>query len=318
MFQTGFGLHQRQGLQFSAHMQQTLRLLMLGGVDLAAEIRSEAAENPMLEARAPARSMAEGSAGASGAPSFSGPAAAPLRRSDGAGPDPAEWAPDREITLLTHLERQLAATRLAPAQRQVVARLVAEVEPDGYLRTPLSDIATDLGVEACEVEAGLRIAQGFEPAGVMARDLAECLALQLAERGRLDPWMQALLDRLEMVARGDRQGLRAAIGCDRQDLDDMLEELRGLTPRPGLGFGEAVVSIITPEVRVRRGDDGSWVVEPYAPPLPSPASAPPAPELLPFTLAPPPPPPPPPSPPAPPAPPAPAELPPPPVPPRPA
>jgi RNA polymerase sigma-54 factor len=223
-----------------------------------------------MEARAPVRQLADAGVGAGAGPAVSGAGTAPLRRSETAGLDPAERAADREITLLTHLERQLAATRLAPAQRRIVARLVEEVEPDGYLRADLAEIAANLGAPLADVEAALRVAQGFEPAGVMARDLAECLALQLADRGRLDPWMQALLARLDMVARGDRQGLRAAIGCSKDDLDDMLAELRGLTPRPGAGFGETVVCVVTPEVRVRRGDDGAWIIEPFAPNLPEP------------------------------------------------
>lgn len=268
MFQTGFGLQQRQGLQYSTHMQQALRLLQLTGVDLAAEISAESQANPMLETRAPARALARDTAAPDGASGAWGPVAAANSRGASSGEDAAARAPDRSQTLLAHLERQLGQSRLAGRERRIAERLIAEVEPDGYLRAPLAPLAAELDVSLADVEATLRVLQGFEPAGVMARDLAECLALQLAERGRLDPWMQALLDRLDQVAKGDRQGLRAAIGCTREDLDDMLAELRRLTPKPGLSYGSDPVGIVTPEVRVRRGEDGSWVVESHAPHLP--------------------------------------------------
>jgi RNA polymerase sigma-54 factor len=110
----------------------------------------------------------------------------------------------------------------------------------------------------CEV---LQVVQGFEPTGVAARDLAECLALQLREQGRCDPAMEALLANLELVARRDISGLCAQCGVDADDVADMIAEIRTLTPKPGLAFGAETVQAVVPDVFVREGPDGLWHVE---------------------------------------------------------
>ncbi len=103
--------------------------------------------------------------------------------------------------------------------------------------------------------------QGFEPTGVGARDLAECLALQLRENGHCDPAMEALLARLDLVARRDIAGLSAHCGVDAEDIADMIAEIRGLTPKPGLAFGSEPVQPVVPDVFVKEGPDGAWHVE---------------------------------------------------------
>jgi RNA polymerase sigma-54 factor len=103
--------------------------------------------------------------------------------------------------------------------------------------------------------------QEFDPPGVFARDLAECLALQLRDRNRLDPAMQALLDHIELLAKRDFAALRRICGVDDEDLADMVAEIRRLTPKPGLAFGSAPVQPVVPDVFVRPGPDGGWLVE---------------------------------------------------------
>jgi RNA polymerase sigma-54 factor len=102
---------------------------------------------------------------------------------------------------------------------------------------------------------------GFEPTGVGARDLRECLALQLKERDRLDPAMGALLDNLPLLARRDFAALKKACGVDDEDLGEMIAELKALTPRPGAAFGGEPAQPITPDVYVREGSGGLWLVE---------------------------------------------------------
>jgi RNA polymerase sigma-54 factor len=105
------------------------------------------------------------------------------------------------------------------------------------------------------------VLQGFDPVGVGARDLAECLSLQLKARDRLDPAMQALLTRLDLVARRDMAQLTALCGVDAEDISDMIAEIRQLNPKPGLAFGSEPVTPVVPDVFVREGPDGSWSVE---------------------------------------------------------
>ena len=139
--------------------------------------------------------------------------------------------------------------------------LIDSVDEGGYLRADLVELAERLGCSADLIEAVLGRLQGFEPTGVFARDVRECLMLQLKERDRLDPAMAALLDNLELLARRDMPALRKACGVDEEDLRDMMGELRALTPRPGAAFGGEPTQPVTPEVFVREGSGGLWHVE---------------------------------------------------------
>src|SRR6202034_4955267 len=112
-----------------------------------------------------------------------------------------------------------------------------------------------------EVEAVLAILQTLEQTGICARDLAECLALQLKERNRFDPAMQALILGSDLVAKRDFAALKKLCGVGDEDLTEMIAEIRRLNPKPGLGFGSAVVQPIVPDVFVRPGPDAGWIVE---------------------------------------------------------
>ena len=125
----------------------------------------------------------------------------------------------------------------------------------------LRRVAEKLGTTITEVETVLGIVQGFDPPGIAARDLAECLALQLKERDRFDPAMEALITRLDLLARRDFAVLKKICGVGDEDLADMIAEIRRLNPKPGLAFGSAVVQPIVPDVFVRPGPDGGWIVE---------------------------------------------------------
>ena len=102
---------------------------------------------------------------------------------------------------------------------------------------------------------------GFDPLGVGARNLAECLAIQAREADRYDPAMAALLDNLELVARGDINALVRICGVDREDIADMIRELRCYEPKPGLRYGGERSAPVVADIFVRRGDNGEWIVE---------------------------------------------------------
>jgi RNA polymerase sigma-54 factor len=173
-----------------------------------------------------------------------------------------------ETTLHDHLARQLAMAITDPARRLIGRYLIYLVDEAGYLSGDLEAVAAQMGTTVAEVEAVLTILKGFDPPGICARDLAECLSLQLRERDRLDPAMQALVANLDLVAKRDMPALRKRCGVGDEDLADMLVEIRKLNPKPGLAFGSAVVHPIVPDVFVRPRPDGSWVVELNADTLP--------------------------------------------------
>src|SRR5690606_35967294 len=131
----------------------------------------------------------------------------------------------------------------------------------GYCVGELPASAANRGCPPARLEAMLARSQQLDPAGVGARNLAECLAAQLRERDRLEPAMQALLANLDLLARRDREGLMRACGVDADDLTDMIAEIRALNPKPAAGFDAAPPAPVVPDIMVNRHPDGSWLVE---------------------------------------------------------
>jgi RNA polymerase sigma-54 factor len=166
-----------------------------------------------------------------------------------------------EPTLAEWLREQVMLAIVDPVRRMIGYYLVGLVDEAGYLTGDLAATAENLGTGIAEVEAVLTILQSFDPPGICARDLAECLAIQLKERDRYDPAMQALLGRLDLVARRDFGTLKKICGVGSEDLADMVAELRRLNPKPGLAFGSTTVQPIVPDVFVRPAADGAWLVE---------------------------------------------------------
>jgi RNA polymerase sigma-54 factor len=166
-----------------------------------------------------------------------------------------------EPTLADWLREQVTLAITNPVQRMIAHYLVDLVDESGYIAGDLAAAAERLGTGLAEVEAALAILQTFEPAGICARDLAECLAIQLKERNRFDPAMAALIGRLDLVARRDFAALKKVCGVGDEDLAEMITELRHLNPKPGLAFGATIVQPIVPDVFVRAAPDGEWLVE---------------------------------------------------------
>jgi RNA polymerase sigma-54 factor len=166
-----------------------------------------------------------------------------------------------QTTLADHLAAQMALAIRDPARRLVARYLIDLVDEAGYLSGDLDEVAQKLGAPIADVEAVLAILQTFDPAGICARNLAECLSIQLRERDRFDPAMQALVSNLDLVAKRDFATLRKLCGVDDEDIADMLRELRTLNPKPGLAFGGGAVQPVVPDVTVRRAADGAWLVE---------------------------------------------------------
>ena len=166
-----------------------------------------------------------------------------------------------EKTLHEHLRDQLNLSGMNPAERIIAARLIDETDDAGYCKADLDEVAKALGADRSQIETVLTACQGFDPTGVMARDLGECLALQLAEQDRLDPAMQTLLQHLDLVAQHDLKKLSELCEVDRDDIADMVSELRMLTPRPGSGFASEATIAVAPDAFVRELPNGMYAVE---------------------------------------------------------
>jgi len=166
-----------------------------------------------------------------------------------------------ETSLADHLEAQLKLALAAPADRLIGHYLIGLIDEAGYLPPDLGDAAARLGAAPADVARVLATIQSFDPAGIGARSLAECLALQLQDLDRLDPAMRALVDRLDLLAKRDFASLRKICGVDDDDLAEMIGEIRRLDPKPGLRFSSTRAETVVPDIYVRPGPGGGWLVE---------------------------------------------------------
>lgn len=164
-------------------------------------------------------------------------------------------------SLADHLNDQLTLVITDPAERLIGSHLIHMVDESGYLQGDLGDLADKLGAPPARIEKVLKVLQTFDPPGVMARNLAECLALQLKEKNRYDPQIALLLDNLALLGSHNLAALKRAVGVDGQELAEMIAEIKTLTPKPGLKFGAVQLQPVLPDVMVKPMRDGSWMVE---------------------------------------------------------
>jgi RNA polymerase sigma-54 factor len=288
-------LRQGQQLVMTPQLQQAIRLLQLSNLDLGVFVENELERNPLLERdEAAAREGTQGedkqrhkqAAGDDGKlGSRNGEAGAPNGEHLG---DRGGWASVRPSTrsgdgsespnleefvaaarsLADHLTEQLHLMVTDPAERLIGAHLIHMVDESGYLLGSLDDMGARLGAPPTLVAKVLATLQGFDPPGVFARDLAECLALQLKDANRYDPQIARLLDNLALLGSHNLSALRRAVGVDNDELVEMVAEIKRLNPKPGLKFGSIQIQPILPDVLVRPAPAGTWLVEINADTLP--------------------------------------------------
>jgi len=283
-------LRQSQTLVMTPQLQQAIKLLQLSSFELSAYVEEELEQNPLLErARADTdegageavepQAVADDAFGASGkidgkgdyhgddevAPTFEAPGSwqTPTSggRFDGDDLQGVEQTVATTISLYDHLANQIYLDISDPAERIAATYLLDLIDEAGYLTGDLDEAAGKLGCTRDFLDRVLEKIQRLDPPGVFARDLKECLALQLADLNRLDPAMQALLDHLDLVARRDTAKLRKLCGCDPEDIADMLSELKALDPKPGLKFDAEPSQTVIADVMVRPNQEGGWHVE---------------------------------------------------------
>jgi RNA polymerase sigma-54 factor len=267
---------QGQSLVMTPQLQQAIKLLQMSNLEVDAFVEAEIERNPLLERDEgsddpPAEKKADPPAAE--APPADKPEPPSAERVDdtgwssprtgGSGSDTfnLEAVLTREATLAEHVTEQLNLAVSDPADRLIGAHLIGLLDEAGYLTGNIDHVAGALGTSSARVETVLGVLQGFDPTGVFARSLSECLSLQLLERDRLDPAMAALVANLELVARRDWPQLRRICGVDMDDLTAMMAELRQLDPKPGHAFGSVVAQAVVPDVLVRLARDGTWAIE---------------------------------------------------------
>ena len=283
IFSQRLDLRQSQALVMTPQLQQAIKLLQFSSQELNQFIDSELEINPLLDRD---EGGDEGGEAPPAAQESGGDAEITTEAagSDGDGRldfggDPAAWqsakprlgpmeevpgldrTPSRPKTLREHLLEQLAVDIADPVDRLIGAELVEMMDEAGYLAGDLAELAVRLGCPPARAEMVLSRLQQCDPPGIGARDLRECLGLQLKERNRLDPAMQALLDHLPMLASRDAAGLMRVCNVDAEDLADMVAEIKALDPKPGLAFDPVLATPVVPEVLLRALPNGDWAVE---------------------------------------------------------
>lgn len=293
----GLQLRQTHNLVMTPQLRLAIRILQMTGAELSALVEEELQGNPLLTAEepdmpdekreedAPALPGTEADSGWVETALLADAGDAPLDTdyvtqaaaggfddgytcegtprlhgqqggSDGEFPQVAATVP-----LLERLGEQLRlAGDLTPQQRLIGAALIARLDPVGRLDCAPEQLADLLGVACADVEAMRHLMMGFEPVGLFACSLQECLRVQLVAQNRFDPAMEVLLDHLDLVAERKFSRLRALCGVDEDDFGDMLVELRRLDPKPGFDAVMPAVSIV-PDVVLRRRPEGGWRVE---------------------------------------------------------
>jgi RNA polymerase sigma-54 factor len=166
-----------------------------------------------------------------------------------------------EVSLKDHLTGQLALAFKSQVELLIGHHLIDLVDDAGYLGADLETLTDRLGVPGSELERVIATLQTFDPPGVFARSLGECLALQLKDQNRYDPQIAALLDNLHLLAAHNLPALRKAVGCEMDELSEMIAEIKSLNPKPGLQFGSVQLQPVVPDVSVRAAADGSWLIE---------------------------------------------------------
>jgi RNA polymerase sigma-54 factor len=281
-------LRQTQALVMTPQLQQAIKLLQLSNLELAQYVEGELEQNPLLERdeRATADEAAVSAEAEPAATEESREAAEIWDAEAGSegggdqdfGGDPDAWRTraagseggdlpgiertvSRSVTLREHLLGQVNVDLADPADRIIATNLVELVDEAGYITADLDRLAERLGCPVERVESTLARMQRFDPAGICARSLAECLANQLRERDRLDPAMQKLIENLPLLASRDVNQLMRLCGVDAEDLAEMVAEIKSLDPKPGLAFDGETAPPVTPDILMRPQPGGGWHIE---------------------------------------------------------
>lgn len=293
-------LRTSQSLVMTPRLQQAIKLLQMSNQELTSFVASEIEQNPLLEGPSDsgtgqedkpplqqpvAFSASQPPQGAGAAPSpesaktsepFGGESSSEeaygqpesfgsAAHRNGGFDEEDEYGIERmaaeKPSLREHLEEQIRADFADPVDRMIAAALVELLDEAGYLPSELGLVRAQLGVEPWRMESVIARLQRLDPPGIFARTLQECLTVQLRDKNRCDPAMQALLRNLDLVARRERMALMKLCGVDSDDLAQMLTEIRALNPKPAMAFASDVAPPIVPDVLLRAQPGGGWHVE---------------------------------------------------------
>ena len=250
----------RQQQALTPGLQQAVRLLQLSSLDFAQEVHAALDKNPFLEADDnEAIGPESGVEAVEPVPNEGWTSPSSIDRRSGALASDVS-ALDflaADVGLREHLHGQLNVLPLTLRDQVLAATVVESLDDDGYLRTPLPELGllTGLTPSTCEMSTALKRVQSLDPDGVGARNVAECLLLQMPDIEA--PAVRALAarivaDHLGRLAHHDVAGLAKVLGAPEEDVENACERIRHLDPHPGWRHGGSDVQYLTPDVVVRR------------------------------------------------------------------
>jgi RNA polymerase sigma-54 factor len=271
MAQIGLALQQRQDVRLTAELREAIELLQLSALDVHDLVSRELSDNPCLEMAS--ESVATGDASTDGRAddqqwaevsdhSFDGPIAGTFSTGGPDGDDGQGWeaTAHRAQTLQDHLTAQFHAVTTEPRLRFAGRCLIDALDESGYLRLDLAEAAAQLKLSEEVLDDARAILQTLEPAGIGARDVSECLRLQLHAARQLDHPTEVCLDNLERVAAQDWPALARLAQCDEELIHDAVASIRACNPKPGLAFAQAKVEALLPDVIVEADGHGGFKV----------------------------------------------------------
>jgi RNA polymerase sigma-54 factor len=268
-------LRLRQHLTLTPQVQQALRLLQMSALEFAQEMEQALSQNPFLEEKetAPEAAAAGDGTATDAAASVESPApeAAPGLDDFAAAPETPGAAPEREQedwsanadaapTLQQHLREQLMISPMGERDRALAHMIIDSLDDDGYFKPDFEELAAmvpaEHDVRPEEFAAALCLVQSLDPAGVGARNLEECLCLQLEALPEDTPARATALAmcRGHLALLGNREWARLqhAVGCDEAQLHRARNLIRSLDPRPGHRFGAPEARYVVPDIIVRK------------------------------------------------------------------
>lgn len=166
-----------------------------------------------------------------------------------------------EKTLCQLIDEQISLHFTSARQKFIAGILAEQLDAAGYFRGNLSEMAQNLKTSEFELRSVLEVMKGFEPSGIFAENLADCLTIQLRDLDRCDPAMTCLLQHLDLLANRNFKELKKLCQCDDEDLASMINDIKSLNPKPAASYNTETAVTVIPDVLVTRGKYGDYRIE---------------------------------------------------------
>lgn len=244
-----FGLFQQQStsLVMTQELRQAIHLLQFSAADLSTFIQEQALENPLLDVQEPPKEMEIGKRERMDLYSYSSYSQADQEDR----PSPIDYALVDRVSLSDHLLQQLQELSLSLAKKENLIYFIYSLREDGYLSRSLEELCTDLTISRHEGEDILQTLQRLDPAGVGARNLQECLLLQLQRLEHRCPLAEKVVFlHMDDLAKRKWKDISIELGVTLQEIQEVNDLIQTLDPRPGTQFGIEPIQFVTPELRI--------------------------------------------------------------------